>query len=250
MKKISVLLFFVSFWGEAGVVPSFTPGDLKNLTDSAVESLVKTVAIAGDYHPMMSAAPLGIAIGLDIGIDVTLIKVPDDFKSALVLAGVGSSIPALLPIPRVTIHKGFPFGIDLGFSFLPLDPNLVKVLGFDVKYAIIKGNPALPALAARASYNITKLSSFINTKCFKIDVLVSKKLVVIDPYAGLGVQFASGQLDITTGLPVNISEKRSKTALHAYVGLPLKLIFLNFTGEFDYSFVGVYSIGTRLSFSL
>ncbi|MBI4924653.1 MAG: hypothetical protein HY843_01900 [Bdellovibrio sp.] len=248
--SVVLVMVGVAKVGHGGMVSSFSPGDLGSVLDSQVESMIKTIGIAGDYRPFMPATPLGVIIGLDIGADVTFFPLPSEFKSALTAAKVSGEIPNTFFLPRLSIHKGLPFGIDIGFAFLPYRADIAKLIAFDVKYAFLKGGVALPSVALRASYNQTKLSNFINVKTIKVDALVSKKLVIIDPYAGLGVQFASGQLDITTGLPVSVSASKSKTALHVFAGFPLKMLFFTVTGEFDYSFLGMSIFGLKASFSI
>ncbi len=253
--KILALCVGVSLCGftpSAKAVDNLIPTDLSSLLDAQVLTVIKTVAIGGDHRAYMPASPLGLAIGFDLGIDVTLIKIPQDFTDAMKAAGVSTTAPTSIPVPRINIHKGLPFGIDIGFSYFKY-LSIFSVLGFDLKYAILPGGAAMPAVAARISYNKADIF-FITTHVLKIDGVVSKKLGwFFDPYFGAGLQFASGDLSfslpVAQGLSASVSGHKSFTTGHFYFGLPLKLVFFTLTSEYDYSFAGISTIGLKASLS-
>lgn len=233
---------------DAGAV-AFIPSDVSSLTNSSVEALLKTVGVGADHRAYMPASDLGIALGFDVGIDFTAIKPPQEFIDAFALV-TGQSIPTYIPLPRLNIHKGLPFGIDLGFSYLGYtDPGFsVKMVGGEVKWAFIRGK-ALPAVAARVSGNYSSLG-FLNSRSYKFDITASKSLVVAEPYVGTGLQIWSGELSYpaTVGsLPVDVSGKASGTNPHFYAGLMMKLIAFRVSAEYDYSTTGVSTVGGKVS---
>lgn len=250
MKRLAAL------WAVAGIgfVPSgwavetFTINDVTNLTNSAAEDLIKTIAVGADHRPYSSASPLGLAIGLEIGVDVTVIPVPSSFTNALQTVGNTANVPSALPLPRLNIRKGLPFGIDLGFSYIGVDDN--KIVGGDIQWAFLT-KPALPNVAVRASQTLARLG-FITTRTTSIDVLASKKVgFLLDPYVGFGVQFASGELAYAAGatLPVGVEAKQSVTHPRLFVGLPIKLVLFKLVAEYGYSFSGVSTYGGKFGFS-
>jgi hypothetical protein len=225
---------------------NFGSGTLSDFTGTAAKNMIKTVGIGADYRSYRSATPLGMVIGLDLGVDVTAISVPDEFKTAMSLAGNTADIPTLLPLPRISAHKGLPFGVDIGASYIGYGDY--KIVGGEVSYAPLPGGLVLPAVAIRASYNHADLS-YIKANTTKFDVVVSKKLAfVFDPYVGAGIQMVKGTLDIPVAqLPTTVSAKQSVTAGHVFVGFPLKLLVVNLTPEFDHSFAGMNTYGMKLS---
>jgi hypothetical protein len=69
----------------------------------------------------------------------------------------------------------------------------IKVLGADIKYAIIEGGALFPALSVRGTY--TKLSGVddlnLNTK--GLELSVSKGFAILTPYAGIGKVKVTGE---------------------------------------------------------
>ncbi len=232
----------------AWALPSYTATNLSALNDEYVQSLVQTVAIGGDYRAFQSAAPLGAVIGLDVGIEVAMIHTPDDFRSAM-QSTTNQEVPDFLPLPRLNIHKGLPYNVDLGFTFITYSGY--SVIGGSVKYAILPGGASTPAVAVRASYDVNSLF-YLNTKTFKFDALISKNLVLLEPYLGFGIQAISGDVQVAAGqsLPTGVSGTYSAVPAHFYVGTPLKFGLLHVTGEYDHSFAGISTYGLKVSISI
>jgi hypothetical protein len=216
--------------------------------------LIKTVAIGAGHRPFQSATPLGNTIGLDIGADVVGISVPEEFKTAISLASDTSSseVPAVIYLPKLNIHKGFPAGINVGFSYISYQEKF-KIIGFDTQWAFLR-KPLAPNLAARFTGSYTKMY-YIQTRTFGLDLIASKKLAVIDPYLGVGLQYWSGNLSIPAppgtpaGIPLGVDADASSVSPHLFAGFPLKLVFLKLTGEIDYSFAGITTYGGKVSLS-
>ncbi|HCM39959.1 MAG: hypothetical protein A2Z97_16290 [Bdellovibrionales bacterium GWB1_52_6] len=226
-----------------------------NLNDGVIESLLKTAAMSSEHRPYSSASPLGYVIGLDVGIAITAAPVTSDFKSALSLATgqAESEIPAFLPVPQIAIRKGFPKGFDLGITFatsstLLGQPGLFSLYGGDLQWAFVSGAGAKPALAARISYSNSTLW-FLKTNSYALDVIASKNLYIIDPYAGIGLKHWSGSLELQPfqELPYTVSGSKSGTNPHVFFGLPLKMAFINMTFEADYNFNGMSTYGSKIS---
>ena len=93
----------------------FDPSALSNLTNTAASDLLQVSAYGADHRPYASASPLGVALGLDIAADVTVISVPQSFKSAMALIG-STDIPSTIPLPRINLRKGLPWGLDFEFT--------------------------------------------------------------------------------------------------------------------------------------
>lgn len=234
---------------------NYTPSDLSGLDNDSVKSLIETVSIGGDHHAYMPATPLGVLLGLDIGVEVTVINIPSSFQTALSLASQqpASNIPNMVPAPKLSVHKGLPGGIDIGGSFFVLkdsnQQNLFESIGGDVKWAFLRGGPG-PTFAARFSGSYNSLY-FMNSRTYSLDVLMSKSLVVMDPYAGFGMQFWSGDLSFPSTipqLPSGVSSHQSGTSPRIFLGTPIKLAVLRITGQFDYSFSGITTYGAKISF--
>jgi hypothetical protein len=222
----------------------FDPTALSNLTNTAASDLLQVSAYGADHRPYASASPLGVALGLDIAADITVISVPQSFKSAMALIG-STDIPSTIPLPRINLRKGLPWGLDFGFTWIGY--GVYSVLGFDLQKNWIK----MPiALATRASYGSQSLN-FIHTKTLSFDALASMSLAVIDPYLGLGAQFGSGELRFTSGtVPVSVATSQSFSSLRFFAGLPVNLALVKLTFEYATTFSGIATYGGKVAFSL
>ena len=163
--------------------PAFASDDLDNLRDltqAEFGKLSKDFTAAGSYKAVSPAESLGIT-GFDIGVEVTSTKMQhgDIWKKA----GADS---ANIYMPKLHVHKGLPFNIDIGASLTGVPGTDIKLGGAQIKYAFIEGGTATPAVAIRAS--MTRLFGMddldFNTK--SVDLSISKGFLNITPYAGVG----------------------------------------------------------------
>lgn len=236
-------------------LPSYSLQTLQNTTQDIINEVIETVAVGTAHHAYQPASPLGMLIGLDVGVEVTGINLPSDFKNNIAtISGQNlGDIPTLIPIPKFNVHKGLPFGVDVGFSYIGYKSDL-KLFGGDVKWAFFPGDILLPSAAVRLNYTNEQLW-YINGTMWQLDLLVSKNLLIIEPYLGAGVQKWSGNLSIPTnlpaasGLPANVSSSTSGTNVHVFAGLPIKLALIHITPEIDHSTAGVTSFGAKFSLS-
>lgn len=233
-------------------VPVFTPGNVSQLTNDAVSSLVKTVAIGADHHAYMPASALGAVVGFDIGLDITAISIPSSFQSAMALAGVTGKVPSVLPLPKLNIHKGLPLRLDAGFTYFGYQNY--KIIGGELKWNFYRGSFALPAFAVRASETISTLF-FMKTHTYTLDLVASKRLFYLfEPYIGVGWQWAQGNLDVPIsgplGLSLTVSSSNKLNKPHAYVGFPIKILLIRITPEYQYSAAGVQTYGVKFSLNI
>jgi len=218
----------------AWALPNYSPGNVSGLTNASVESLLRTIAIGADHRSYMPAAPLGTLIGVDVGLDVTGIHIPDEFRQAMQQAGVSSSIPSVIVLPKLSAFKGLPFGIDVGATYVGYQHN--RILGAQIQWAFLQGALLAPAMAVRFSQSYVDLF-FMKTRVSKLDWVVSKRLGSLDvPIGG------------PNGLQANVSGNTSFTSIHAFGGLKLHLSLIKFTAEVDRSFVGLTTFGGKFSF--
>ncbi len=250
-RLLILALFAGAISPRAEAFPSFSPSDLSSLTSGMVDTLVKTVALASDHRAYMPASSLGASIGLDLGVEVTGIKTPQAFQDAMTLAGVTATVPSYLALPKFNLHKGLPFGGEVGFSYIGYGDY--KVYGADLKWAFLQGgmkNP-LPSMAVRYSQSYSDLF-FMKTRISKIDLVASKSLLgFIEPYFGLGWQRLSGSLDYTlsgpAGLSAGVSGSVAASGTHFFIGVPFNLFLARAVFEFDNSTLGASTFGTKVS---
>ncbi|MDH4229166.1 MAG: hypothetical protein OEW11_05380 [Nitrospirota bacterium] len=185
--KNDILLSFI-----AGQQPQF---------DQFVEEAGYAIA----YNPLAPAEPEGI-IGFQVGAAVTMVKI-DKAVWAPALAG---NPPGALPVPRLMIRKGLPFGIDLGLSQIKVPSSNISVTGGEIRKSLLGGNMAMPAVSVALSG--AKLSGVkeLDLSTYGLGVGVSKGFLMFTPYAGLdqiwikgkekaGIGFADAKESVTRG---------------------------------------------------
>ncbi len=157
---------------------------LGDVSQEQFKSIGENIAAATQYKGVTPAEPLGI-LGFDVGLGLgyTSIEVGADFDEA----SGGEFDVGGLPLPRVSAHKGLPFGIDVGASVAVVPSTDIRVIGAELKYAILKGGITTPAIGLRAGFSrITGVDQF-DMQSMGLDVSISKGFLILTPYAGVGI---------------------------------------------------------------
>lgn len=237
----------------AFAITNVTPTDLSGLTSDSVSALVQTVGIVGDFRSYMPATPLGMLLGFDVGIDMTYLSLPSTFASALALASGQSTsqLPSGFVLPKINVHKGLPYGLDVGASFITTSDagqTVYSSYGGDIKWAFLN-KPLIPVVAFRASFTSDTIY-FLNAHTYTFDVVASKDLFILDPYVGAGLQMWSGSISVPSTipqLPSGVSTDASGTNAHMYAGAMFKLVIFRFVAQVDYSTAGFTTFGGKFS---
>lgn len=198
---------------------------LNLLNQAEFRGLSEDLGAALSFKPLIPAEPMGLT-GFDIGLAVTGTKLQN--RAAFQKAAAGANVPATLPVPTLRVHKGLPFDIDLGVSYAAVPSSNVRVIGGELRWAVLAGNVALPAVALRAS--VSKLSGVdqLGLRTTGLDVSISKGFALLTPYAGVGTVRVKSDPAAGPGLT---AESASLTKLFA--GLNLNLGLTNLAFETD-----------------
>ena len=185
--------------------------------------LSEDLGAALSYHAQIPAEPLGIT-GFDFGVGVTATKM----ENAAILQQVTSDdADATIYVPTLRLHKGLPAGFDIGLTYASVPGSNIRYTGGELRYAILKGGTASPALAVRGS--ITKLSG-VDQLAFDtrgIDVSISKGLAFLTPYAGIGRVWIESTPNVS-GL-----QKEEFSLTKVFVGIGMNFALLNVTMQVD-----------------
>lgn len=168
------------------------------------------------YRGVAPADPLGI-IGFDVAVEATNASFGGDS----------------VIIPKLKFQKGLPGDIDVAGYYVPLPTGSVSGIGKDgtayglaLSYAIWDGEGLSPALAIRGSYTNTDIPGIITTTTKGIDLTISKKLLLLSPYAGIGMAQISSSGNGTSGGPYSSSGQL--TRYFAGANLNLKIMDIAF----------------------
>ena len=211
---------------------------LNQLIQQEFRLLSEDLSAVASYKGVIPAKPLGIT-GFDIGLEVTGTKLAHQnaWKRA-----TSNTAPSTVYVPKLHAHKGLPLGIDLGAFYSSVPGSNIKLWGAELRYAILDGGVAEPALGVRGTY--TKLSGVKNLDFHTtgLELLVSKGLAIFTPYAGAGRVW-------TTSEPVGIPGlKKEEFAQGKYfVGGNINLGLANIALEADKT-GGATSYSAKLGF--
>jgi hypothetical protein len=120
-----------------------------------------------------------------------------------------------------------PAGFDIGLTYAAIPGSNIRYTGGELRYAILKGGVASPALAVRGS--ITRLSG-VDQLAFDtrgIDVSISKGLALLTPYAGIGRVWIESTPNVS-GL-----QKEEFSLTKVFVGVGMNFAVLNVNLQAD-----------------
>ena len=239
MKKLIALLCTL---GIAQPALAANISTLNTLGQSEFRTLSEDLGAALSYKPVTPAAALGTT-GFDLGIEVTQ---TDTSKSAQIwtkATGGGSSVSKVY-VPKLHVAKGLPFGIDVAAFYSKIPSSNISLTGAELRYAIVDGGIATPAVALRGSY--TKLGGVdqlaFNTK--GLDLSVSKGFAMLTPYIGVGQVWVDSKASVN-GTDGALSEKFTQSKV--FVGANLNLGLTNIAAEMDKT-GGIQSVSLKLGF--
>lgn len=186
--------------------------------------LSEDLGAALSYHAQIPTEPLG-ATGFDIGVGVTAAKLRN---VALLQRVTSDDVDATLYVPTLRAHKGLPLGFDIGLMYASIPGSNIRYTGGELRYAILKGGVASPALGVRGSF--TKLSGVdqLAMSTRGVDVSISKGFAFVTPYAGLGRVWVKSDPHGTAGLRV---EEFSLNKAFVGVGMNFAALNLNVEGD-------------------
>ena len=252
MKKIIVIVALVLTMA----LPVFAATNI-NLppttifTQSDFKDLSRDLGLVISYIPLAPAEPLGgVLPHVDAGVEVSAFNL--DTNSSYwqkIKAYPGNvDIPSTLPVPRLHIQVGLPvIPIDLGYVYATVPGTDVKYMGGEIKWAILSGSVATPAIAIRGAY--TKLTGVtdmdISTK--SADISISKGIAIFTPYAGYGMVWIESKEKSANPL-VNLQDE-SLSESKWFVGSKITFFpLMNLVLEADFSKVNSYSARLNIHF--
>lgn len=227
MKKRFPLLALVAAFSQPAAAADIST--MQNLLQTEFRLLSEDLGSALSYKPVTPAEPLGIT-GFDLGIEFSSTDISKSSAALAKASGGGDTINTLI-VPKLHIAKGLPFGIDVAAFYSAIPTTNIKLTGAELRYAIIEGGVALPAVAIRGA--MTRLSGVeqlaFDTK--SLDVSVSKGFAMLTPYAGVGQVWVNSTASVAGVSGVVLAE--SFTQSKVFVGANLNLGLTNFALEGD-----------------
>jgi hypothetical protein len=229
---------------------------------SIVDPMVRTFGFSEDHRAYDPATPNGNKF--DLGLEVTLLKFPSSIASLL-----GFNFP-FLAAAKLHVRRGITERVDIGVSGLYLPPfaflqNIsIFNLGGDIK-GIVWLQPEGPTVAIRVSYSYFSLSypmfgvapftSILDTYTHTItpQILMSKKMGIVDPYVGVGYQIVLGGVASTTSLGTTVLAylpfSSSAGGVLSFIGIKMDFKIMTLVLEGEYGQNDTPALGMKLGFN-
>ncbi len=139
----------------------------------------------------------------------------------------------------VSAEKGLPFGIEAGASYGWVPGADARIIGLNLKYEILEGGIATPAISLRGSYSSLSGIDEIDYDSRGVDLSISKGIGPLTPYAGVGYVWSDFEIQDPVLVPL---EDESVDEARFFVGARLSALF-GITPEFE-------RVGDRNAFNL
>lgn len=200
--------------------------NINTLGQTQFRLLSEDLGAALSYKALIPAEPLGTT-GFDIGIEITATSIENDSVFAQAISS--NDTPSMLIVPKVHAHKGLPFGFDIGAFIATVPDSNISLWGAEVRYAILKGGTASPALALRASYSQLTGVNQLEFNTTGLDLSISKGFAFVTPYAGAGVVWVRSTPDI----PGTTLREEEFSVGKYFVGANFNFAVVNILAEID-----------------
>jgi hypothetical protein len=225
--------------------PSSFPDPSQLISEDLANSAARAMGLVADHRPYEPATTLQPPIGLDLSVELTLIKVPEDFLQELEELGMASAeLTSAIPVPRLNVHKGLGTRAEVGFSYISY--RGYRIAGGDFKVNVSRPDEG-PAWALRFIYNTASMG-FLSTKSYTPQLLISRPLDFAEPYLGIGYQYATAEIAVELDplLPVATAQGRGGGFMSFLgVGLRIPMLGVKITLEGAYSQPGAHSLGLK-----
>jgi len=190
---------------------------LASLSDSQWRTVSEDLGAALSYKPLLPITAQGVT-GFNVGVAVSG---SDVSRSAAALQQAGASLGPgdTLLTTRLHLHKGLPLGFDIG-GFVASVPALgTRLTGAELRYALLRGGVATPAVGVRAAYTRMSGSDPLSLSTRSLDIGIAKGFVLVTPYAGVGRVWVDSTPQAGTLAPQSLS--LGKVYAGARIGLGL-----------------------------
>lgn len=190
------------------------------LSQGQFHDLSRDLGAAFAYKGVTPATTLG-TLGFDVGVELTQTRM--EHSSLFALAGAGGQSQLL--VPKLHVHKGLPFGLDVGAFVGAVTDVDATLFGAELRYALVEDGLATPAVGLRLSGTKTSGLGPLEVTTAAADVTVSKRFTLLTPYAGGGIV----RVESTAGGAGLARERFSRSRY--FGGLNVNLVALNLAFE-------------------
>jgi len=204
-------------------------------------TLVEELGTAVAYNPVAPAESMGIT-GFDLGVIVTGVELDEQVWNQVVSDG---SAPSTLPLAKLVVRKGLPFGIDLGLNYTSVPDSNVKIVGGEVRKSLLEGSTVLPAISLSLHTSSLDGVDDLDIKTYGVDVGVSKGFAIFTPYAAVGQLWVEGEEKLALLDLKKYDDSMTRSNAGVKVGL---MPMMSLTLQADFAETNSYNVKLSLDF--
>jgi hypothetical protein len=191
-------------------------------TQDDFETIAKDVSALLNSKTLTPAEPMGIT-GFGIGVYGSYLET----KSSGAWERVTGHDIDEIGMVGIVAQKGLPLGIDVGASYSWVPDSDVKMIGAEIRYALLEGGVATPAIGLRGSYSTVNGVDEVDFDSYGIEIAISKGFGPLTPYAGIGQVWSELEPDSEFGL-----DKEKVDSTRVFVGARLSAL-VGLTPEYE-----------------
>lgn len=243
MKYARQLLVLACMFSGSALAANAKIEQLQTLTQNEFKLLSEDLGGALNFKTVVPAEPLGLT-GFDLGFELAATQI--NHGDLLQKAAGSSDALDTVYLPKFHVQKGLPFDLDLGAFYSSVSESNIKVWGGALRYALLAGGVAMPALALRGAASRVQGVEQLEFTTAGVDLLISKGFAMLTPYGGVGQLWVSSK---PQGTAQNVLANESFSQTRVFVGANIGLALFNVGGEWDRTgSVNTYTLKFGLGF--
>ncbi len=231
-------------------------GEFKEYAEDQIEEVATPIVEAygtavggGLYH---TAATHGV-LGFDVGFRAMMVLVPEGESDILDSADV-----TFFPVLAIQASVGLPMDFEVmvrGFSG-KFEDETISLFGAGIKKNFTPNIPVpgLPDISAMIAYHSFKASDVLTSSHISFDLMVSKKFMIITPYAGFGYDKTSMDIEYEYVVPntlqkLDVSQTIDVSTTRFTVGLNISPFpFVQIFSDYNIGKFSEITAGMAISF--
>ncbi|MBF0220166.1 MAG: hypothetical protein HQL49_11675 [Gammaproteobacteria bacterium] len=206
------------------------------LGQAAFLALSEDMGAAFSYKALAPIEPQG-TFGFDVGVEMGVTSV----ENAEVWQQVTGDDISNIPVPRLHLHKGLPLDFDIAASYAKVPSSDISLFAWEVRYAFIAGDIAMPAVGVRYSQSNLSGIDDLSFSTSAVELGISKGFAMFTPYAGIGRVWVDSAPDVAGLVEENITLNKK------FFGINLNLGLFNMALEHDTT-GDAKTVGAKVSF--
>ncbi len=216
------------------------------LTQAQWHTFIKQIGAISSFKSLASAKTLG-TMNFRVGFDYA--KTPVDqhnpaWINTFTHPDADCPLGDAVGYPTIRASMGVSDRMDVGGYWTTAPGANYGLIGGEVKYGFLQESARTPAAAVRGSVTVLTGVPDFNVSIYSIDVLASKDIAMLTPYAGLRTSLVVGT---ETTSKVDL-ERESIVIAQGFAGIACSIWKINLAAEYNVSSVNTFALAIGFGF--